>query len=97
MVAKGHALGLTVGWYTNNIQCHGQETGWSATPELHELHYQGVAEFLATSGFDEVKVWAPEFRGRNGLPPPEKHELVLSIKMGCTDTVHFQPKPNTPF
>ena len=35
--------------------------------------------------------------GRNGFPPPEKNELVLSIKMGCADTVPFQSKPNTPF
>ena len=26
-----------------------------------------------------------------------KHELVLSIKMGCTDTVPFPREPNTPF
>ena len=44
-----------------------------------------------------VEGWAPEFGGRNGFPPPEKHELVLSIKMGCADTVPFQSKPNTPF
>ena len=42
-------------------------------------------------------IWAPEFGGRNGFPPPEKHELVLSIKIGCADTVPFQSKPNTPF
>ena len=41
-----------------------------------------------------VQLWAPEF----GFPPtPEKNELVLSIKMGCADTVPFQSKPNTPF
>ena len=44
-----------------------------------------------------VGAWAPEFGGRNGFPPPEKNELVLSITMGCADTVPFQPKPNTPF
>ena len=27
--------------------------------------------------------------GRIGFPPPEKKELVLSIEMGCIDTVHF--------
>ena len=42
------------------------------------------------------ETWAPEFGGRNGFPPPEKNELVLSINMGCADTVPFQPKPNTP-
>ena len=30
-----------------------------------------------------VQIWAPEFGGRNGFPPPEKNELVLSIEMGC--------------
>ena len=35
--------------------------------------------------------------GRNGFPPPEKNELVLSIEMGCTDTVPFQSRLNTPF
>ena len=35
--------------------------------------------------------------GRNGFSPPEQSSLVLSLKMGCADTVHFQPKPNTPF
>ena len=29
--------------------------------------------------------------------PPERSELVLSIGMGCADTVPFQRKPNTPF
>ena len=38
-----------------------------------------------------------EFGGRIGFPPPEKNELVLSIGMGCADTVPFQSKPNTPF
>ena len=41
--------------------------------------------------------WAPEFGGRNGFPPPENNELVLFITTGCTDTVPFQLKPNTPF
>ena len=36
-----------------------------------------------------ARVWAPEFKGRIGFPPPEKNELVLSIETGCTDTVHF--------
>ena len=31
------------------------------------------------------------------FPPPEKNELVLSIDMGCADTVPVQPEPNTPF
>ena len=45
-----------------------------------------------------AKLWAPEFGGRNGFPPPKKHELVLSIEMGCADTVTFPPKPTcTPF
>ena len=35
--------------------------------------------------------------GRNSFPPPEKNELVLSITMGCADTVPFQSRPNTPF
>ena len=47
--------------------------------------------------FSHVLLWAPEFGGRNGFPPPEKNELVLSIKMGCADTVPFQSKPSTPF
>ena len=34
-----------------------------------------------------VWTWAPEFGGRNGFPPPEKKALVLSVKMGCADTV----------
>ena len=55
-MAKGHAAGLTVGWYTNNIECHGQEQGWSNTPALHQKHYAGVASWLAKTGFDEVKV-----------------------------------------
>ena len=29
--------------------------------------------------------------------PRKKNELVLSIKMGCADTVPFQSKLNTPF
>ena len=45
-VAKGHAAGLTVGWYTNNIECNAQERGWSTTPALHQKHYEGVAVFL---------------------------------------------------
>ena len=45
----------------------------------------------------EVRPRAPEFGGRNGFPPPEKNELVLSIGMGCADTVPFQSEPNTPF
>lgn len=56
MTAYGHAHNLTLGWYTNNIGCAGQEAGWSATPELHERHYEGVADFLAATGFDEMKV-----------------------------------------
>lgn len=56
MTAYGHAHNLTLGWYTNNIGCAGQEAGWSATPELHERHYAGVADFLAATGFDEMKV-----------------------------------------
>ena len=46
---------------------------------------------------DLVKIWAPEFGGRNGFPPPEKNALVLSIKMGCADSVPVQSKPHTPF
>ena len=45
-----------------------------------------------------VTTRAPECGGRNRFPPtPEKNELVLSIEMGCEDTVPFQSKPNTPF
>ena len=40
-----------------------------------------------------VLFWAPEFEGRNGFPPPEKNELVLSFETGCADTVNFQPEP----
>ena len=46
---------------------------------------------------DGVPTWAPELGGRNGFPPTEKNELVLSIETGCADTVPVQPKPNTPF
>ena len=34
---------------------------------------------------------------QNRFPPPEKNELVLSIEMGCSYTVHFVREPNTPF
>ena len=51
----------------------------------------------STTATARVATWAPEFGGRNGFPPPEKNELVLSIEMGCADTVPFQPNPNTPF
>ena len=45
-----------------------------------------------------VTLWANQNSGaESGFPPPGKDELVLSIKMGCADTVPFQPKPNTPF
>ena len=51
-----------------------------------------------TASDPKVDCWAPEFVwGQNHFPPPEKNELVLSIGMGCADTVPFQPKPNTPF
>ena len=56
---------------------------------------QHLPQHGAGAGVD--RDWAPEFGGRNGFPPPEKNELVLSIEMGCADTVPFQPKPNTPF
>ena len=35
--------------------------------------------------------------GQTRFPPPEKNELVLSIEMGCTDTVHFPRESNIPF
>ena len=60
----------------------------SGDPPLQQMPKETVAD---------VWGWAPEFGGRNGFPPPEKHELVLSIEMGCADTVPFQSKPNTPF
>ena len=45
-----------------------------------------------------LMTWAPAIWGlQNRFSPPEKNELVLSIKMGCADAVPFQPKPNTPF
>ena len=56
MTEYGHAHNLTLGWYSNNIGCAAQEAGWSSTPELHQRHYEGVADFLAASGFDEMKV-----------------------------------------
>ena len=31
--------------------------------------------------------------GRNGFPPPENNELVLSNAIGCTDTVPFPREP----
>ena len=34
--------------------------------------------------------------GQDRFPPPENNELVLSIGMGCADTVHFQPKTKHP-
>ena len=40
--------------------------------------------------------WAPEFGGRIGSPPLEKHELALSIETGCTDTVHFPTRAEHP-
>ena len=43
-----------------------------------------------------AKLWAPECGGRIGFPPPEKNELVLSIKMGCADTVPFSVKTKHP-
>ena len=63
------------------------------TENLHEVHRFSNCRGAAVS----VDPWAPEFGGRIGFPPPEKNELVLSIKMGCADTVPFQSKPNTPF
>jgi|EP01047_Picozoa_sp_COSAG01_P058496 hypothetical protein len=56
MVAKAHGLNLTAGWYTNNFQEAGCESGWSKTPELHALHMSGEAGWMAEMGFDEVKV-----------------------------------------
>ena len=44
-----------------------------------------------------VLIWALEFGGRIGFPPPEKNKLVLSFEMGCADTVPFPREPNTPF
>ena len=41
--------------------------------------------------------WAPTFGGRSGFPPPEKKELHRFVSTGCTDTLPFQLKPNTPF
>ena len=40
------------------------------------------------------QAWAPEFGGRIGFPPPEENELILSINMGCADTVPFRPISN---
>ena len=58
---------------------------------LHRLSIDGKAVLPFW-----VKVWAPEFGGRIGFMPPEMNELVLSIKMGCADTVPFQPKTKHP-
>ena len=41
--------------------------------------------------------WAPTLGALSVFRPRKKHVLVLSINMGCADTVHFQSKPNTPF
>ena len=52
----------------------------SMDPQAVEI----VSQVLAKDG--GVSTWAPEFGGGNGFSPPEKHELVLSIEMGCADT-----------
>ena len=43
-----------------------------------------------------VLIWAPEFGGRIGFPPPEKNKLVLSFEMGCADTVPFATRTKHP-
>ena len=49
-------LHRSAGWYTNNFQMSSCEAGWSKTAELHALHMKGEAEWMASMGFDEVKV-----------------------------------------
>ena len=65
----------------------------------HACECDGMVRYGAGNKWTAYKAvnWAPECGGRNGFPPPEKNELVLSIEMGCADTMHFQSKPNTPF
>ena len=58
-------------------------------------HYTNLWRLVHNS--TNAPVLKSEFGGRIGFPPPETNELVLSIEMGCTDTVHFPREPNTPF
>ena len=52
---------------------------------------------LLSRGVQGVASWAPEFGGRNDFPPPEKHELILSLfKWGVQTQYRFNQKPNTP-
>jgi len=90
-VAKGHAAGLTVGWYTNNIECHGQEQGWSNTPALHQKHYTGVASWLAKTGFDEVKV---DSGGRFGDFDAWQRVLNATGRPIALENCHAGPLPN---
>ena len=74
-----------------------QRGGHGLRHDAAGLHPGQRQEDRAARDDGAVPRWAPEFRGRNGFPPREKHELVLSIKIGCADTVPFQSKPNTLF
>ena len=61
------------------------------------LSVQSIAMSHGNWISQDVVRWAPEFGGRNGFPPPEKSELVLSIETGCARTVLFLSEPNTPY
>ena len=69
-------------------------TGTSSTYTQEELSKCVTADTTAVMRFI---AGLQNLGGRNGFPPPEKHELVLFIEMGCADTVHFNQNPNTPF
>ena len=102
--ALGGAFVCTLHVYAGEPQ-HGEEDLWPAASDAHVGYYGGkraaAAEGTSIVRSDgertDVSAWAAEFGGRNGFPPPEKNELVLSIKMGCADTVPWQSKPNTLF
>ena len=67
----------------NVVVLRAQVTPPSLTKDVvRSLHGKSRGQVTATR--TAVLIWAPEFGGRNGFPPPEKNELVLSIKMGCT-------------
>ena len=47
---------------------------------------------------DDGLAWANQNVGAGSASrPPEKNEVVLSINLGCADTVFFSQNPNAPF
>ena len=76
---------------------------------MHDVHHRmyGPAHIgLHVTGHgggvvDNAWIWGADLGsriwGQNRFPPPEKNGLVLSIEMGCADTVPFPREPNTPF